>query len=149
MYRKNPHLAKLKEWIEEGVGNIKVTGLTGTAGIYFLAQFLKEIDRPSLFVLPQAKDASRFYRELEFFLPESCVQSDPGERRLYDFPIYDISPLSGLSPHPNVITRRLQALHILTSEHNPIVVTSIEAVLLRIMPKEAMIRSLEYLELGE
>jgi transcription-repair coupling factor (superfamily II helicase) len=149
MHHKNPNFDTLKEWIEEGVEHMQVTGLSGTATAYFLAQLLTEFDRPSLFILPQAKDASRFYRELEFFLPESYVQAEQGQRRLYDFPIYDISPLSGLSPHPTVVTRRLQALYTLTAEQNPIVITSIEAILFRILPKESMTRTLEYLEVGE
>jgi transcription-repair coupling factor (superfamily II helicase) len=144
MHHKNPNFDTLKEWIEEGVEHMQVTGLSGTATAYFLAQLLTEFDRPSLFILPQAKDASRFYRELEFFLPESYVQAEPGQRRLYDFPIYDISPLSGLSPHPTVVTRRLQALYTLTAEQNPIVITSIEAILFRILPKESMTRTLEF-----
>ncbi|MFC1869416.1 transcription-repair coupling factor, partial [Thermodesulfobacteriota bacterium] len=88
-------------------------------------------------------------RELEFFLPESYVLGDQGERRLYDFPIYDISPLAGLSPHRNVINRRLQALYALTSERCPVIITSIEAILFKIMPKEALVKALEYLEPGE
>ncbi|MDY7037161.1 MAG: transcription-repair coupling factor, partial [Thermodesulfobacteriota bacterium] len=108
-----------------------------------------KIEKPFLVILPRAKDAGRFYKELEFFFPEVYVHADPGERRLYDFPVYDLSPLTGLSPHKDVVTRRLQALYTLTSQKNPIVVTSIEAILLRILPKEIMIKALEYMEVGE
>jgi len=149
VHYKNNHLVTLKEWIDEGVMDLRVTGLSGTARVFFLSQLLIEVERPCLVVLPRQKDASRFYRELEFFLAESHVNGDLGERRLYDFPSYDISPLTGLSPHKDVITRRLQSLYALTSEKNPIVVTSIEVLLLRILPKDSMIKALEYLEVGE
>ncbi len=128
---------------------MSVTGISGTARVFFIAQLLLEMDRPCLLLLPDAKEANRFYRELEFFLPEPFVHAGPGERRLYDFPIYDISPLAGLSPHRDVITRRLQALYALNSEPNPLVVTSVEAITIRILPKDAMINALEYMEVGE
>ncbi len=116
---------------------------------YLVSEILVELERPSLILLPKARDAARFYRELEFFLPESAVSGDQGERRLYDFPIYDISPLTGLSPQRSIINRRLQALYNLTTEKIPIITTSIEAVLFKILPKEALIKALEYLEQGE
>ena len=149
MHLNNHNLAELKKWVEEGVRKIRVTELSGAARVYFLTCLLKEIERPCLIILPHEKDATRFYRELEFFLPESCVHTEPGERRLYGFPPYDISPLTGLSPHRNIITRRLQALYSFTSYKNPIVVTSIEAALLRILPKEAMIKAIEFMEVEE
>ena len=146
---QNQNLVNVKKWIEEGAPSLKVTGVSGAARVFFFAQLALEIDRPCLVVLPRAKDAVRFYRELKFFLPESCVDKDSGSRRLYDFPIYDISPLTGLSPHRDVVTRRLLALYTLTSEKNPIVVTSTEAILLKIMPKASMIKAIEYMEVGE
>jgi transcription-repair coupling factor (superfamily II helicase) len=149
MYNKDHNHAKLKKWIQEGARALRVTGPSGAARVYFLACLLMDIQRPCLVLLPRAKDANRFYRELEFFLPESYVRTESGERRLFDFPTYDISPLAGLSPHKDVITRRLQALYSLTSEKHPIVVTSIETISLRILPKESMIKALEYMEIGE
>ena len=149
MYYKDQNLAKVKKWIEEGVRDLRVTGPSEAARAFFLACLLMDIERPCLVLLPQAKDANRFYRELEFFFPESYVRADPGERRLFDFPTYDISPLAGLSPHKDITTRRLQALYSLTSEKHPIVVTSIEAISLRILPKKSMIHALEFMEAGE
>ena len=149
MVHKDQKLAELKTWVDEGVTDLRVTGLTGAVRAYFLAGLFKDLVRPSLIVLPQAKDANRFYRELGFFMSELNGASDSGERRLFDFPIYDISPLSGLSPHGNVIGRRLEALYRLTAEKNPIIVTSIETILLKILPKEAMIKAIDYLEVQE
>ena len=149
MHIRNQNLLELKRWIEEGVKDLSVTGISGTARVFLIAQLLLEMDRPCLLLLPDAKAASRFYRELEFFLPEAFVRRRIGGRRLFSFPIYDISPLTGLSPHRDVITRRLEALYALTSEPNPLVVTSVEALTMRILPKDALINALEYMELGE
>lgn len=128
---------------------MSVASISGSARSFFMAELFVEVERPFLVVLPNARDAARLIRELLFFLPESYGRNEPGERGLYDFPAYDISPLSGLSPHRNVVNRRLRTLYALTSEKNPIVVTSLEAVLFRIMPKDALIKALDYLEPGE
>ncbi|MBN1847445.1 MAG: transcription-repair coupling factor [Deltaproteobacteria bacterium] len=145
----NPYVKQVNSWLDQGTRDIQITGITGTSRGFLLAQVLLAAERPSLVVLPTAQEAVRVYRELGFFLPESFTAPDPGDRRLYEFPVYDISPLAGLSPHQNVINRRLQALYALKSEKSPIVITSVEAVLLKILPKEAFLGALEYLETGE
>ena len=149
MILKNPYLIVIQKWIEKEVDKISVNGLSGSVRAYFLAELLINTQKPFLIILPKAGDATRFFRELEFFLPESLVDPDSEDRRLFDFPLYDISPLAGLSPHRNVINRRLQTLYALTEMKYPVIVTSLEAVLFRIMPKDAMIEALEYLETGE
>ncbi|MBN2062640.1 MAG: transcription-repair coupling factor [Deltaproteobacteria bacterium] len=140
---------KIIRWIEEDAKKVRLSGLSGSARSYFIARVVLEIERPCLLVLPRAEELDRFYRELKFFLPEGYYDSDPEIGRLYDFPVYDISPLAGLSPHRNIINRRIQALYALTSQKCPIVVTSLEAILFRVMPKEAMVGALEYLVRGE
>ncbi len=115
MVSKHRYLKEIKERIDEGENNLTVHGLRGTAKEFFMARLLTGLERPCLFVLPQAKEAGKFYRELAFFLAQPALQEEPGLRRLYDFPVYDLSPLSGLSPHRGVINRRLQALYTLTA----------------------------------
>jgi transcription-repair coupling factor (superfamily II helicase) len=149
MHSRNPNLLTLAKWLEQGFKELCVTGISGSARVYLISQLLLEQDGPSLVVLPNAKEAHRFYKELEFFLPSALAQADPEDRRLYDFPVYDISPLAGLAPHKDVVTRRLQTLFALTSQENPIVITSVESLILRILPKAALLDALDYLEVGE
>jgi len=131
------------------VKDLAVTGLSGSARAFLFSRVVTDLEKTCLFVLPTAKEARRFYREMQFFLPELFAQGEPEARRLYDFPIYDISPLKGLSPHPDVVARRLQALYALTSVRGSVVVTSTEACLFRLLPKEALVDSLEPMEAGE
>ena len=149
MIYRDQSLDLLEKWIGEGAEDLRVTGLSGAARSYLLACLCANVERPCLLVLPTAKDAKRVYRDLAFFLPESEVHGGAGERRLFDFPIYDISPLKGVNPHREIITRRLQGLYSLASSKKPIVVTSIDAILLRVLPKAAMMRALEYLQVEE
>ncbi|MBN1833649.1 MAG: transcription-repair coupling factor [Deltaproteobacteria bacterium] len=149
MHSIDQNLLTIERWLEQGLKELSVTGISGAARVYFLSRLLTKLTGPSLVVLPNAKEAHRFFEELKFFLPDILALADPEERRLYDFPIYDISPLAGLAPHRDVVTRRLQALFALTSKKNPIIITSVESLILKILPKEALIDALEYLEVGE
>jgi transcription-repair coupling factor (superfamily II helicase) len=140
---------QVKQALEEGVKDLAVTGLSGSARAYLFSNLVLEVEKTCLFVLPTAKEAGRFHREMEFFLPELFARGEPEARRLYDFPIYDISPLRGLSPHPHVVARRLRALYALTSVRGSVVVTSTEACHLRLLPKDALVHALEPMEVGE
>jgi transcription-repair coupling factor (superfamily II helicase) len=145
----NQDLATLERWIRGGVSPVRVTGLSGSAQSFFLSQFLANLMRPCLVILPGHKEARKLYKELQFFMSDPDTPESPDGLRLHEFAIYDLTPLSGLSPDREVISRRLQALYVLMSDRNPVVITSLEALLFRVLPKEAMIRSLEYLEEGE
>ncbi len=146
---KNDYLTKLKKWVQEDVGRISVIGLNGSAQSYFLSRFLSDFQKPCMIILPGRKEAEKLYKELQFFMSVKDNQIPPEDMRLHEFPPYDISPLTGLSPHSEVVTRRLQSLYALMSNKNPVVITSLEAIFFRILPKEAFVRALDYLEVGE
>ena len=95
-------------------------------------------------VLPDKKDADRFSRELHFFMEEAGQ-----EGRIHEFPPYDLTPLTGLSPHREVPARRVQALYSLMTDEDAVAITCVEAISLRTLPKDALVGAMEYLEVGE
>ena len=143
------NLAALKGRIEDGEKETRVTGLSGSAQSYFFSQFLSDLKVPSLVVLPEKKDAETLFKKLSFYMsvPNGQIQSE--EVRLYEFPTYDISPLTGLSPHREIVSKRLETLYALMTNRRTVVVASLEAASYRILPKEALVKSLEYFEIGE
>jgi len=143
------HLATLNKWIEGDTRAVSVTGLSGTAQSYFFSRFLAHLQKPCLVILPERKDAEKLYKKLSFFMPGRHEQSNAPDIRLFEFPPYDLSPLTGLSPPRDVLTRRIQALYSLMSDKNPVIITSLDAVSFSLLPKEAFVRSLEFLEVGE
>jgi transcription-repair coupling factor (superfamily II helicase) len=149
MQQRDENLTKTMDLIRAASPNVRVIQPSGAARAYFLASVFNEVRRPGLIVLPTEKEAVRFYKEVEFFLPESASLSEPGKRRLFHLSAYDISPLAGVSPHREVVSNRIQSLYALISQGNAIVVASVEALHLRILPKDALNRSVEYLEPGE
>jgi len=142
-------ITDLKKWLLEGSDEIRVTGLTGSARAYFLAQVLADVHRPCLIILPDTKEADAFYKTLQFFLPDPPMEEASSGVRLHQFFPYDITPLSGLSPHRELINRRISALYGLLTRKESVVVTSVEALCFRILPKDALVGALEYFETGE
>ena len=147
--KRPEHLEEIIKWTRNGTGSLKVAGLSGAAEAYFVSHLLNEADRPCLAILPDRKSAERLYRELSFFMPRPKASSVTARHRLFEFPSYDLSPLTGLSPHRQVVTRRLQTLYALVYEERPVVITSLDAIFLRILPKDAFVRSLDFLAAGE
>ncbi len=144
---KNPYRTALTKAIEDGRTPIKVAGLAQEAQSYFTSEVLLSITRPCLLVLPGRKEALRFFDGLRFFLGESDIPSN--HERLYEFPPYDMSPLSGLSPNREVLRSRVTALFALLNERSPVVVTCPEAICYRLLPREIFSDSLDYLETEE
>ncbi|VBB47665.1 Transcription-repair-coupling factor [uncultured Desulfatiglans sp.] len=139
----------LRAAIQSGKDPTRLTGLGGTAMSYLFALLAQRLDRPCLAVLPGKKQAEQFFQELQFFMAEQDNHRTGGPRRLYLLPPYDISPLSGLSPHREIVNLRIEALYALTSADNPVVVTSQEVLLYKLVPKGRLIQALEYLAAGE
>ena len=146
---QNQHVDTLKKWINKGATSMAVIGLSGSAQSYFFSRVLADLDKPCLVVLPDRKSAERLYKEFQFFMSGPETDEVSTAPRLQQFFPYDMSPLTGLSPHRELITRRITALYALTSDKNPVVITSVDALCFRIVPKESLLNSLEYLEAGE
>ncbi len=142
-------LDTVRGWIEDGEKRVEINGLTGSAAAWFISRVLYNISRPCLVVAPGRKDAERLQRELSFFMSEDQKPGEDYPDRLQEFPPYDITPLAGLRPHGRVVSRRIRSLFSLIEGKEPVVVTSIEALCFRTLPKQAFINALEYLAAGE
>lgn len=140
---------RLQGAIAARINPIRLRGLAGPALSYLFALLAQRLDRPCLAILSSKKEAEHFYQELQFFLAEQDCQRSGGQRRIYLLPPYDISPLSGLSPHREIVNLRIEALYALTSADNPVVITSQEVLLYKLPPKGRLIQALEYLAAGE
>lgn len=144
----NKDLHQLIRLINEKIPKIELAGISTPALAYYLSQLFTEFRRPCVIMLPEAEDAERLSRALGFFL-SGKGSSNRENARLHDFPPYDLSPLTGLSPHRDVVTARLESLYALLNHADPIVIASLEAVLHRILPKKSLLEAMEYLEVGE
>ncbi|MDY6880250.1 MAG: transcription-repair coupling factor [Desulfatiglans sp.] len=146
---QSEQLGVLKEWIKEERTRPGVVGLSGSARSYFLSRFLGDLKRPCLIILSKKKEAERLSGELSFFMRDNDGEPDPAQERLCEFPPYDLTPMTGLSPHRELISLRIQSLYGLATDSSPVVITSLEAISLKVLPKKALVDSAEYLEVGE
>ena len=137
------NLTRLKRGIKDNVRLIEVTGITGSALAYLLSQLLAEIARPCLIILPTSEEAGEFHKDLDFFL----TNEDKGG--VFLFPSYGISPLTGLSPPKELISQRLEALYSLSTWNDPVVLTSLDALMTRLLPKEALLDSVTHVAVNE
>jgi len=116
-----------------GSAELPVAGLSGPARAAFLALLARERPRPMLVLVADARAAETLGRDLRFFLgegPEDLAASD----RVHVFPAWDTAPFAALSPSPETIAQRIEGLHRLAQTHFPIVITTPEAAMQRVIP---------------
>jgi len=123
-------------------------GLQGGARAYLFSLIAAQGRRPLLVIAPTARAAESLFQDLVFFLGQGGDPS-PLNRRLHLFPSWEVLPFESLSPHPDNVAGRLEGLYYLTQGVAPILVSTPEALLLKLLPKEAFDRSYLYLVLGE
>ncbi len=143
------NLTRLKRAVRQGVNHIGVAGARGSAPAYLLSQVRADIAHPCLAVLPSQEDASALYKDLDFFLTTQNHRLTPEKSGVFLFPSYDISPLTGLSPPKELVSQRIEAIYSLSSLNNPIVITSLEALVTRLLPKEMLLSSVDLVAVDE
>ena len=149
MSEKIDNLTIIKRGIKDKIRLIEVIGIAGSALAFMISQLLTEIARPFLIILPDSEEEGKFYKDLNFLLSNQNNRHSPDHRRLFLFPSYGISPLTGLSPPKELISQRIEALYSLSTSPNPVVVTSLPALMTRLLPKKTLLSSVDYIAVNE
>ncbi len=105
-------------------------GLCGSERAYLVSKLYKERQEPVIVIVKSVKEAEKFADDLRFFLNQdgSLIQI---------FPPYDISPFKFMSYHNETAANRIKLLYQMATASTPfIAITSIDALLQRIIPKE-------------
>ena len=122
---------------------IDLYGLHGAAAPYAAAQLYRSGRIPVLAVLPTPKAAEQFADELSLFL------KDLSPTVLY-FPPYNILPFKFIAYHNETAGRRIHALYqMIESGQAPVVVTTADAMMQRLLPKGELMDFAELLIAGE
>src|SRR4051794_462039 len=109
-----------------------VQGLRGSSRAAYLAALYRAAPRPLLVLTPSASAAETLAADLHFFLGEEPALSVL-KKRVHVMPAWDVSPFAPVSPSPETVAQRIEGLHHLSQTSNPIVVTTAEAALQRVM----------------
>jgi transcription-repair coupling factor (superfamily II helicase) len=126
-----------------------LTGLHGSTAGFALTQLLHPQSgtlgsRPWLIMAKSDEAAERLFDDLRFFhnlmgLPATSLAL---------FPRWETLPYESTAPHVGLVARRMNALHQIRTIQAAKVVTSIEAVMQRLMPVETFLHTLLQFKVG-
>jgi len=109
-------------------------GLKGAAGVLLLRETALGVDRPIIVVTARASEAEALAHEAVFFLDEPA-EADTPARRVHHLPAWELKPLSSLSPGADTQAAQIAALYAILRTPAPIVVTSVEALMAKTIPR--------------
>jgi len=118
-------------------------GLSGSEQAYFVSRLTMAHRGSVVVIVPSTKDAEKYLEDLRFFLGKN-------KSSLVYFPPYNILPFQHLSYHNETAAKRIRSLYRLVVEDVPkIVVTTVKALLQRIIPKQEICDYAELIMVGE
>ncbi len=128
--------------------SVSLSGLTLTAKALYTVLLWQNTERPVVVITDGAKEAEDLHEAVEAFY--ELLASSPGEARPPQLlPALDVMPWQGLSPHAEVLERRVLALLRLSAGRAPITVAPVGAALLRVKPAEHYRQLALHLRLNE
>ncbi len=115
------------------------TGLKCASAAFYLAQFQREAARPALVIAADGPTAESLANDLQFF-------GVAAHSALLEFPPYNLLPYKTLDYHSETVAKRIRVLcRLLEGDRPPLVVTTVDALLKKILPKRELRRFLELL----
>jgi transcription-repair coupling factor (superfamily II helicase) len=122
---------------------VKCLGLNGSDRALLISKLYQQLRIPVLVIVPSIKEVGSFLEDLRFFNPAVDFP-------VFSFPAYNILPFKLLSYHSETAARRIHTLYqVLTSSPPPVVVTSVDALFQKIIPKQEIVNYAELLVVGE
>jgi len=122
---------------------IECFGFSGSEKAYLVAQIFLQQRVPQLVIATSTKQAEQFIEDLRFFAGDS-------ELPILFFPPYNILPFKFLSYHNETAGHRIRVLYRLLEENMPyIVVTTVDALLQKLIPRHEISRFAELVVAGE
>ncbi|MFZ0887209.1 MAG: transcription-repair coupling factor [Candidatus Binataceae bacterium] len=118
-----------------------VMGLKGAAGALMLREAAVRLRRPIVAIASTPGEAETLAHEAAFFLDES-LEADTPSRTVHVMPAWELKPFAHLSPPHDTQAAQLAALYTLIRANAPLVVTSVEALMMRTVPRRALADSI-------
>ena len=122
---------------------IECIGFSGSEKAYLISKIYRQLKASILVIVSSAKEGERLMEDLVFFT------GNP-ELPILFFPPYNILPFKFLSYHSQTAGHRISVLyHLLETRAPSIVVTTVDALLQKIIPKQEINRYAELVIAGE
>jgi transcription-repair coupling factor (superfamily II helicase) len=119
-----------------------LTRLAGSSKAYFLSHWREKVRGPLLVIVPHLRDAETLLEDLRFFAKESEVSSFP-------FPEWETLPYDEIPPHPEIIRERVRALYSLLKGEEGVIVSSVKALMQKVLAPDDLRESVFFLSAGE
>jgi transcription-repair coupling factor (superfamily II helicase) len=121
---------------------IGLTGLKGSSRAYLLSLLRERLSGPLLVVAPRPSDAESLVEDLQFFEkePEPVIRL---------FPEWGTLPYDEIPPHPEIVRRRVKCLFSSMMGEEVMIVSSVKALMQKVLPPAELRKSLFSLTSGE
>ncbi|MDH3348404.1 MAG: transcription-repair coupling factor, partial [Desulfobulbaceae bacterium] len=117
-----------------------ICGFRGSSKAMFSARLTSEVKGNILFILPQDEQLEPFAQDMRLFTDEEVLI----------YPSFEIPPYTPLSPDPATISSRISTLtRLVNNPEDRLVITSVEALLRRIVPASILDGRSELVITGE
>ncbi len=122
---------------------VDITGLSGSAAVYAASRIFRRQRRPMVIVVPSAADAEQTMDALKLFL------RDLGTPVGYFAP-YNVSAFKRIAFHNETAAQRIRTLyHLVERPDIDIIVTTVDALVQKVLPKQELIEFTELLMVNE
>jgi transcription-repair coupling factor (superfamily II helicase) len=121
---------------------IGLTGLAGSSKAYFLSLLREKVRGPLLIVVPHLRNAETLHEDLRFFMTGPEIP-------IFLFPQWETLPYDEIPPHPEIIRERVRVLFSLLQEEEAVIVSSIEALMQKVLAPDDLKESVFSISVGE
>ncbi len=128
--------------------HLRVEGLRGASRALLIAAAHRGAPSPFVVLAAGAGEAEGLAADLALFLGEDRATAAL-ERRVHLFPAWDVPAFEPVSPTAAVVHDRMRALFHLVHGRDPIVVTTPEAMMQRLLPRTVIDAAMRYLVEGD
>lgn len=136
-------IQKLEKYLSGRRQSIVCPGLGGTESAYLAARVHQDVGQPLCWIVAGSRDAEKRARDLAFF-------KAGGAGDCHYFPPYNILPYKFIAYHNETAAARIQTLfRLVNGSRPPLLVTTIDALLQRLIPKRELVAFSELLLTGE
>jgi transcription-repair coupling factor (superfamily II helicase) len=121
---------------------IGLTGLAGSSKAYFLSHWREKVRGPLLVICPHLRNAEVLHEDLRFFMTGSEIP-------IFLFPQWETLPYDEIPPHPEIIRERVSVLFSLLREEEAVIVSSIKALMQKVLAPDDLKESVFSISVGE
>jgi transcription-repair coupling factor (superfamily II helicase) len=142
--KENSH--SIDSWLDSELWKrwkrIGLTGLAGSSKAYFLSHWREKVRGPLLIIVPHLHNAEALHEDLRFFMKGSEIP-------IFLFPQWETLPYDEIPPHPEIKRERVRVLFSLLQEEEVVIVSSIKALMQKVLAPDDLKESVFSISVGE